>query len=175
MQVWSVLHTTRWKYKKQKWRKKSPFRHHRTTLSSCIFATNVFIDNRKKPAIPPPHILLIWWISAHKRLRSVREFGAPLQILTGFASWQRYCTASSSGRQPNFAALNRGRHPCSAGRPSRWAQAHILVLNIINLVYYTNKLHGFKLYNPLNMLKVDIKLLTAVTGLFINTFSNVVV
>ena len=54
-------------------------------------------------------------------------FGAPLQILTGFASWQRYCTASSSGRQPNFASLNRGRHLCSAGRPSYWALAHILV------------------------------------------------
>ena len=37
------------------------------------------------------------------------------------ASWQRYCTASSSGRQPNFAALNTGRHLCLAGRPSRWA------------------------------------------------------
>jgi len=24
------------------------------------------------------------------------------------------------------AALNRGRHLCSAGRPSRWALAHIL-------------------------------------------------
>ena len=34
---------------------------------------------------------------------------------------------SSSGRQPNFAALNRGRHLYSAGRPSRWASAHILV------------------------------------------------
>jgi len=33
--------------------------------------------------------------------------------------------ASSSGRQPNFAALNRGRHLYSAGRPSRWALAHI--------------------------------------------------
>ena len=55
---------------------------------------------------------------------------APLQISTGFASRQRYCiTASSSGRQPNFAALNRGRHLCSAGRPSRWALAHILVLS----------------------------------------------
>ena len=43
----------------------------------------------------------------------------------GFASWQRYCTASSSGRQPNFGALNRGRHLCLAGRPSRWALAHI--------------------------------------------------
>ena len=46
---------------------------------------------------------------------------------TGFASWQRYCTASSTGRQPNFAALNRGCHLCSAGRPSCWALAHILV------------------------------------------------
>ena len=36
---------------------------------------------------------------------------------------------SSSGRQPNFAALNRGRHLYSAERPSRWALAHILFLN----------------------------------------------
>jgi len=35
---------------------------------------------------------------------------------------------SSIGRQPNFAALNRGHHlysVYSAGRPSRWALAHI--------------------------------------------------
>ena len=35
---------------------------------------------------------------------------------------------SSIGRQPNFAVLNRRRHLYSAGRPSRWALAHILVL-----------------------------------------------
>ena len=34
---------------------------------------------------------------------------------------------SSIGRQPNFAALNRGRHLYSPGRPSRWALVHILV------------------------------------------------
>jgi len=34
---------------------------------------------------------------------------------------------SSSGRKPNFAALRTGRHLYSAGRPSRWALAHILV------------------------------------------------
>jgi len=43
---------------------------------------------------------------------------------------------SSSGRQPNFAAWDkegnygtfaRLRDLCSAGRPSRWASAHILV------------------------------------------------
>ena len=37
-----------------------------------------------------------------------------------------YCTASSNGRQPNFATLNGGRHLCSAGRPSRWALAQKL-------------------------------------------------
>jgi len=34
---------------------------------------------------------------------------------------------SSSRRPPNFAALSIGRHLYSAGRPSRWALAHILV------------------------------------------------
>jgi len=33
MQVWNVLHAARWKYRMQKWRKKSPSAHHRTTLS----------------------------------------------------------------------------------------------------------------------------------------------
>jgi len=28
------------------------------------------------------------------------------------------------------AALNRGRHLCSAGRPSRWVLAHILVVSL---------------------------------------------
>ena len=32
-----------------------------------------------------------------------------------------------SGRQPNFAVLNRGRHLCLAGRSSRWALTHMLV------------------------------------------------
>jgi len=38
----------------------------------------------------------------------------------------RHC---SSGRQSNFAALNRGQNLYLAGRPSRWALAHILVYN----------------------------------------------
>jgi len=32
------------------------------------------------------------------------------------------------------AALNRGRHLYSAGRPSRWALAHILVIFLIGVV-----------------------------------------
>ena len=58
---------------------------------------------------------------------------APLQISTGFASWQRYCTASSSERQPTFAAFNRGRHLYMTGRPSRWALAHILVFQTVSV------------------------------------------
>jgi len=56
--------------------------------------------------------------------------GQPYKFQLVIASWQRYCTVSSSGRQPNFAELNRGRHLCSAGRPSGWALAHILVVFI---------------------------------------------
>ena len=37
---------------------------------------------------------------------------------------------SSSECQPNFAALNIGRHLYSAGRPSRWALAHISSSNL---------------------------------------------
>jgi len=45
---------------------------------------------------------------------------------------------SSSGCQSNFAALSIGRHLYSAGRPSRWALAHILVLTSIEpLWFYT--------------------------------------
>ena len=51
-------------------------------------------------------------------------------------SWQRYCTVSSSGCQPNFAALNRGRHLCTVGRPSCWALAHILVNSEVYISKY---------------------------------------
>ena len=44
---------------------------------------------------------------------------------------------SSSGRQPNFAGLNRGRHLYSAWRPSRWALAHILVSSRISGIIST--------------------------------------
>jgi len=43
-----------------------------------------------------------------------------LPRLGSVTAWQ-----STRERQPNFAALNRERHLCSAGRPSHWALAHI--------------------------------------------------
>ena len=38
---------------------------------------------------------------------------------------------SSSGLQPDIAALSRGRHLYSAVRPSRWASAHVLVFAVL--------------------------------------------
>ena len=51
---------------------------------------------------------------------------------------------SSSGRQPNFAALNRGRHLYSAGRPSHWALAHISsIASSLSVVVYVVGCFGF--------------------------------
>ena len=116
--------------------KKSPSGHHRTTLSGYIFATKAHIDNRKKNLLSinmsstcrhnmanfdplTAEIDPVVW-GTHANFKWFRVFAA----LGG-----AYGTASSSGRQPNFAVLNKGRHLCSAGRPSRWALAHILVFN----------------------------------------------
>jgi len=43
------------------------------------------------------------------------------------------------------AGLNRGRHLYSAGRPSRWALAHILVYNLSAFVYSQTPSHCMKL------------------------------
>ena len=88
--------------------KKSPFRHHRTTLPGCIFATMVNFG-------PTNGWDLLASLGHAGKFQRVSRLG----IVTA-----RHC---SSGHQPNFAALNRGRHLYSAGRPSRWALAHILV------------------------------------------------
>ena len=65
-----------------------------------------------------------------------RVLGTPANF-KGFRVSSRVAARySSSGRQPNFAALNRGRHLYSAGWPSRWASAHILV--VTELVTHTH-------------------------------------
>jgi len=93
--------------------KNSPSRHHHTTLSGCIFATKACINN---------------W----KNLLNSNIFSTcPQQISMGFRLCSVTARHSSSGRQPNFATLNRGRYLYLAGRPSRWALAHILVVFIL--------------------------------------------
>jgi len=55
---------------------------------------------------------------------------------------------SSSGREPNFAALSTGRHLYSTGRPWRSALAHILVLLFLLPVWWV------KMYK-LNIMTLD--------------------
>ena len=130
MQVWNVLLATRCKYRTQKSRQKSPSGHHRTTSVGYIFATKARIDNRKK---------LVNLLSSNMSFRC-RHNMVNLRPTSG---WDRFV---SLGHPTKFqlvlrlgsvtaqhvvvgvsqtAALNRGRHLCSAGRPSRWALAHI--------------------------------------------------
>jgi len=59
---------------------------------------------------------------------------------------------SGSGRQPNFAVLNRGHHLCSAGRPSRWALAHILV-RICSVPTQETAKHRAKFSCPLSVVE----------------------
>ena len=53
----------------------------------------------------------IWWTSAHYWLRSVREFGAPLWISTGFASWQRYCTVLQQWASAKLCSVEQRAPP----------------------------------------------------------------
>ena len=80
---------------------------------------------------------------------------------TGFASWQRYCTALCSRCQPNFAVLNRGRHLYSAGRPSWWALAHFLVFVciVIEIRYL------FTIFYYYNLSMYDQNVVTTAIGL----------
>ena len=75
---------------------------------------------------------------------------------------------SSSGRQPNFAALNRGRHLYSAGRPSRWALAHIcsyLAITFRRERITSNKLKHMYEYNYTTFFNI--------TSLDLNIIENV--
>jgi len=137
MHVWNLLHAVAGNTA----RTSDPKNRHLGTIAQLCWAVSsqlkhvstigeIMLSSNASSTCPRNMVYL-----AHWRLKWVREFGAPLQISTGFASWQRYYTTLySSGRQPNFAALNRGRHPYSAWRPSRWALAHILVKKSFTII-----------------------------------------
>jgi len=129
MQVWNVLHAARWKCRTQKIAKNSPSGHHRTTLSDYIFATKAHYRQSEKLV---KQQCLSHMFSQYCELR--RTNGWDLLASLGHpCKFQRVSrldsvTARHSGRQPNFAALNRGRHLYSTGMPSRWAWPTFLVM-----------------------------------------------
>jgi len=130
LHVWNVLHRTCWKYRTQKGRQNSPSGHHRTTLLGYIFTTKACINNWKK-LIKQQYVLQMSPRYGELRPTSGWDRSGSLGHPYKFQRLSRLCSVtarqSSSERQPNFAALNRWRHLCLAGQPSRWALAHILV------------------------------------------------
>jgi len=101
--------------------------------SGCIFTTKACIDNRKKNKLlnsntSPicPHNMMIFGPLAVEICWRVWDTPSKFQRVSRLGSITAW--HSSSGRQPKFAALNKERHLHSAGRPSRWALVHILVL-----------------------------------------------
>jgi len=125
----------RLKYRTHKIAKKSPFEHHRTTLSRYIFATNrptmfTWGDRKKTCYVKQrclPHMssqygelrptsgwdLLASLVSRLGRVKPLTHEPSRRPVVTGRrdGSCVRGFTAlhSSSGHQPNCAALNRGR------------------------------------------------------------------
>jgi len=83
------------KNRTQKWCQKSPSGHHPTTLSGYIFTTKAL--NRQSEKLLKQQYLHMPSEYGELRLTSGWDrfvsLGAPLQISTGFVSWQRYCTA----------------------------------------------------------------------------------
>jgi len=137
MHVWNVLHAARWKCRIQKSRQKSPSGHHRTNLSGCIFATKACIGNRKKIVKQQYPLHMSWYYGELRPASGWDRFtslGHPCKFQRVSRLGSVTARHSSIGRQPNFATLNRGRHLYSAGQPSRWALAHILVQFLIQLV-----------------------------------------
>jgi len=59
MHVWDLPHAARWKYRTQKWRKKSPSGYYPTSLSGYIFAIKAGIDNRKKKLVKQQYLIHI--------------------------------------------------------------------------------------------------------------------
>jgi len=128
-----VLQAACFNCKTQKIDRNSPSGHHRTTLSGYIFATKARINNRKKLVkqqylnISPtcPYNMANFGLLAAEICWRVWGTPANFNGFCGLAALLHGARQSSSGRQPNFVALNRGRHLYSSGRPSRWALAHI--------------------------------------------------
>jgi len=107
----------------------TPLFGHRTTLSGYIFATKARTDNRKN--------VRQQYLPTMSCSHNVMNFG-PLTAEIGSGVWGTPANFNGSlvlaallrgtlvvGVSQTFAALNRGRHLYSAGRPSRWALAHI--------------------------------------------------
>jgi len=135
--------------------KNSPSAHHRTTLSGYIFASKARINNLKKMLnsnIFPicPHNMVNFGPLAAEICW--RVWGTPSKFQWVSRLGSVTARHSSSGRQPNFATLKRGRHLYSAGWPSRRALADILVYVFFDVLLIF--LHSLETYIRHNLYSV---------------------
>ena len=105
-----------------------PATHHRT-LSGYILGTKACIDNgwknllnRNTSSTCPDNMANFGLLTAEI---CWRVWGTPYKFQRVSSVGSVTARHSSSGRQSNFAALNRGRQLYSAGRPSRWAHSSL--------------------------------------------------
>jgi len=137
MQGWNVLRSSLQMHD-AKIVKKSPSGHHPTTLSDYIFATKSCIDNRKKTW---KQQYLLHMSPQYGELRPTSgwdhfvNLGHPCKFQRVSRLGSVTARHSSSQRQPYFAALNRGCHLYSGGRPSCWALAQILVFCLFSFLH----------------------------------------
>jgi len=113
MQVWNVLHAARWKYRTQKVAKKC----HLGTIAQLCRAISLqlrHISTIRKKVVKQqclPYMSSqygeLWHTSGWDLLASLRH---PCRFQRVSRLGSITARHSSSGRQPNFAAFNRGRH-----------------------------------------------------------------
>jgi len=78
---------------------------------------------------PWPRRLCVRWGPTHSKKGAQPPSFRPMCIVAKQLHGLRWLHGTLVVRiQPNLAPLNRGRHLYSAGRPSRWALAHVLVM-----------------------------------------------
>ena len=150
MQVWNVLRAARWKCRT----KKSPKSRHLSTIaqlcraiSSQLRHVSTIGKNFRQQYLLHmfPQYSELWPTNAWDRFGSL---GHPCKFQPVSRLGSVTARHSSSGHQPNFAALNRGRHLYSAGRLSHLALAHILVF----LCAYLQLLEGIQEIQNLNFI-----------------------
>jgi len=120
-----VLHAAHCKCRTQKSRQKSPSRHHPATLSGLqLRHVSTIGKNLLSSNIPPtcPHNMVNFGSLAAEILSLV--WGTPGNF-NGFHVLATLLHGTLVVGVSQTAALNRGRHLYSAGRPSRWALPHI--------------------------------------------------
>jgi len=124
MHVWNVLHAARWKYRMQKNRHFGTIAQLCRAISSQLRHVSTIGRTLVKQQISPRYLynMANFGLLAAEICR--RVWGTPANF-NGFRVLAALLYGSLVVGVSQTAALNRGRHLYSAGRPSRWALAHM--------------------------------------------------